>query len=388
MGSIKSRGRPLRVCYFGTYRADYSRTQILLKGLRSRPEVEVVECHVKLWNGIEDRVKQAGGGWKNPRFLLRILRTYWRLIRRHSATPEYDVMLIGYPGQFDAYLARLLTWWRRKPMVLDILMSLHLVAEERGLTRKSPLTGKLIYLLEKGGLKLPDMLISENFLYEGYYIEKFGLSRKSFRRIPHGADEEVYCPRPLELPSDIFRVSYHGTFLPSHGLDAVIGAAIVLQDDARIEFHFYGTGPEEDRIRVIAEREGLCRTVFHGFVPLDDLLDGLAISHIVCGVFGETRQSLYTIQNKVWEGLAMGRPVISGNSRVVAESVTDRAEIYLIERQDPQALAQAIMDLMANPEQRERMARQGHRRFLAGNSTAAIGRAAEQALRDLAGELS
>jgi len=55
MESHGSQGRPLRVCYFGTYRADYSRTQILLKGLRSRPDVEVVECHAKLWDGIEDR---------------------------------------------------------------------------------------------------------------------------------------------------------------------------------------------------------------------------------------------------------------------------------------------------------------------------------------------
>ena len=41
------------------------------------------------------------------------------------------------PGQFDVYLGRRFPRWRRKPMALDILMSLHLVAEERGLTKKS-----------------------------------------------------------------------------------------------------------------------------------------------------------------------------------------------------------------------------------------------------------
>ncbi len=139
--------RPLHICYFGTYRANYTRNQILLKGLEAQPNVVVHTCHATLWHSIEDRVAQASGGWRNPRFWWRVLETYWRLIRNHNRTPNYDVMLIGYPGQFDAYLARLLTWWRRKPMALDILMSLHLVAEERGLTDKNPFTGRLIFWL-------------------------------------------------------------------------------------------------------------------------------------------------------------------------------------------------------------------------------------------------
>jgi hypothetical protein len=52
----------LRVCYFGTYRANYSRNQIMIEGLR-RNGVEVVECHERLWHSLEDRVQVASGGW-------------------------------------------------------------------------------------------------------------------------------------------------------------------------------------------------------------------------------------------------------------------------------------------------------------------------------------
>lgn len=374
--------RLLRICYFGTYRANYTRSQLLLKGLRSRPDVEVIECHAQLWRGIEDRVAQASGGWTHPRFWLRVVKAYWQLLRQHHRTPEYDVMLIGYPGQFDAYLGRLLTWWRRRPMALDILMSLHLVAEERGLVARSPFTGRLIYALEKGGLRQPDMLISENSAYERYYIGTYGLDARKFRRVPHGADETMYHPRPLQPPKDCFRVTYHGGFLPSHGMDAIIGAALLLRDQPNIHFHFYGTGPEEPRIRAIAARERLGNVTFHGFVPFDALLNGLAQAHVVCGVFGETRQSHYTVQNKIWEGLALGRPVVSGDSAVVREALTDREHIYLIPRRDPRAFALAILDLLAHPEQRERMAWQGYARYLRGNATAAIGKILEAALRE------
>ncbi len=372
---------PLRVCYFGSYRAGYTRNQILLAGLAARENVQVMECHEQLWHGIEDRVSQASGGWRNPRFWGRVLGVYWRLFRAHNHMPDYDVMLIGYPGQFDSYLGRVLTWWRRRPMALDILMSLHLVAEERGLIEKSPTSGRLIFALEKGGLHLPDLLISENFAYEGYYCQQYDLRPERFERVPHGADDRVFFPRTIEPPAEPFRITYHGTFLPSHGLDAIIGAAIVLADQKEIEFHFFGTGPEKMRIVEIAKQAGLTNVRFHGYVEQEELLDSLSASHICLGVFGTTKQSNYTIQNKVWEGLALARPVISGDSPVIREALAPGEHIWLVPRDDPTALAEAILTLKAEPEQREHMARAGYEHFLAGNSIAAIGELTERALR-------
>ena len=373
----------LRVCYFGTYRANYTRNQILIAGLNTRENVELMECHATLWHGIDDRVEQASGGWRKPRFWGRVLTTYWQLFRAHNKTGAYDVMLVGYPGQFDSYLGRLLSWRRGKPMALDILMSLHLVAEERGLTRKSPFTGRLIFFLEKGGLKLPNMLISENSSYENYYIRKYHLSPEKFQRVPHGADDRIFHPRPIQPDPDSFRVTYHGTYLPSHGLDAIIGAALRLSDRDDIHFHFFGSGPEKARVQQIAAVNSLKNVTFHGFVSQDELLDNLARSQICLGVFGETKQSHYTIQNKVWEGLAMGRAVISGDSQVVRESLLDRQQIYLVERNNPQALADAIITLQLDPELREGMAQAGYERFRQGNAIHPIGEDTEKALRVL-----
>ena len=99
----------------------------MINGLR-QAGVEVVECNVKLWKGIEDRVSVASGGWANPRFIARVIKAYILLLRQYRAVGHYDVMIVGYPGQFDVYVARVLTWLRRKPLVWDILMSIYLVA--------------------------------------------------------------------------------------------------------------------------------------------------------------------------------------------------------------------------------------------------------------------
>ena len=375
--------RPLRVCFFGTYRAEYTRNQIILKGLQAQPDVVVDVCHVKLWHSIEDRVTQASGGWLRPRFWFRVLSAYARLIRTHASMPDYDVMLIGYPGQFDAYLAKVLARRRKRRMALDILMSLHLVAEERGLTTAHPTTGNLIFRLENGGLHRPDLLIAENTEYRDYIAAKYDLPLERFRLVPHGADETVFYPRPLRPPADSFRVTYHGGYLPSHGMDTILDAADRLRDVVDIHFHFYGSGPEKTRIIERAGALGLTNVTFHGFVSQDELLDSLSQSHVCLGVFGTTRQANFTIQNKVWEGLAMGRPVVTADSPTIRAALVDQREIYLVERNDPAALAAAVRRLRAEPELREAIAAAGHARFLSGNSTVAVGRLMKQALLEL-----
>ncbi len=106
----------MRVCYFGTYRAEYTRNQIMIEGLR-RTGAEIFECHERLWHGIEDRERAAKGGWLSVGFVWRVLRTYIRLLKKHRTVPEYDVLMLGYPGQLDSFIGRLLAWLRRRPMV-------------------------------------------------------------------------------------------------------------------------------------------------------------------------------------------------------------------------------------------------------------------------------
>ncbi len=347
--------RPLHVCFFGTYRANYVRNQVMIHGLRQNGVI-VNECHVPLWHSVADRVEQAGGGWKRPRFWLRVIKAYWSLLHTHIKTPPYDIMLVGYPGQFDVYLGRLLSWWRRRPMALDILMSLHLIAEERGLTKKSPFTGKLIFLLEKYGLKLPDLLIADTPEYQTYYTEKYNLTNSQFQLIPLGVDDRVYFPRPhLHPPTDYFRVLYYGTFIPLHGIETMLRAAALLQDKPHIRFDFYGDGQERPKAAQLAQELGLRNVRFCGWIEKEKLPDEIAKSHICLGVFGTTKQSRCTIQNKIWEGMMMQRPVITGDAETIREELTHKTHVYLVERNNPEALADGILDLERNHALRQKM---------------------------------
>lgn len=365
--------RGLRVCCFGTYRSEYSRNRIRTEGLR-QSGAEVVECHVPLWHGVEDRVQAASGGWLRPAFLFRAANAYLRLLRLHHRTPEYDVMLLGYPGQLDAFLARLLTWARRRPLALDVFMSTYLIAIERGLVARHPLTGRLLFWLEKLAYRLPDRLIHDTPEYVQWLCTTFGLKPERFRLVPTGADDSVF--RPAEGPSrpdGTLRVVYYGSFIANHGVGTIVEAARLLQNRSGIQFELIGDGPE----RAGAERRSrewrLSNVAFRPWMEQGALVESVGRADLCLGAFGTTPQSVMTVHNKVYEALAMRLCVVTGDSPAVRRALEHGKEIWLCDRLNPEALAAAVLTLQADPALRSAIGEQGYRAFLSRYSTRILG---------------
>jgi glycosyltransferase involved in cell wall biosynthesis len=353
----------LRVCYFGTFRDGYSRNQIMIEGLR-RNGVEVIECHARLWRGIQDRVQTASGGWWRPTFVARVVRAYGSLWRAHRKIPDYDVMVLGYPGQLDVFLARALTRLRRKPLALDVFMSLYLIASERGLTARHALTARLIYVLEKLALSWPDLLIQDTAEYVQWFEEVYGLDPARFRLVPTGADDRIFHPTEERKRNDEgFRALYYGTFIPNHGVRHIVQAARILQDTPGIHFELVGDGPTKAQAEALAQEYGLTNVTFVGWLDKGALLRKAAGADVCLGVFGTTPQSMMTVQNKIYEGLAMSKPVITGDSPTVRRDLVHGEHLYLCKRANPQSLADAVRALEAAPDLRRRLAENGHRLF-------------------------
>ena len=349
----------LKVCYFGTYRAEYSRNQIMIQALRSTG-VEVLECHERLWHGIDDRVETVRGGWLKPRFWIRVIRSYISLLRKFREIDDYDLLIVGYPGQFDIAIARILCWIHRKPLVWDIFMSIYLIALERGLDQKNHLIVNLIYLWEKIACQLPDLLIIDTFEYAKWFQEIYGIDRNRFKFIPTGADNLVFKPPLLQKQqSDHFNVVYYGTFIPNHGVGYIMEAAKILNPHNEIHFILIGDGPDRDKAIEYAEKNTLKNTTFIEWLSKESLIDQMASANISIGAFGKTPQSLMTVQNKIYEGLALRLPVITGESPAITQAFTHGENIYLCDRSNPESLAQAILHLYNDPDLRKHIAKNG-----------------------------
>jgi glycosyltransferase involved in cell wall biosynthesis len=335
----------------------------MIEGLR-RNGVEVIECHIPLWRGIKDRVEAASGGWLRLGFIFRVIRTYWNLLRAYLKVGDYDVMVLGYPGQLDVYLARVLTWLRGKPLVLDVFMSIYLIASERGLTDNHPVTARLIYWLEKIACLLPDLLIIDTAEYVQWFQETYGLDPDRFRLVPTGADDRIFHPVETEKPDDdLFRVVYYGTFIPNHGV----------KNEPDIYFELIGEGPTKAKAVALVEKYELKNVTFTGWVDKQYLPYRVARADVCLGAFGQTPQSLMTVQNKIYECMAMGKPIITGGSPAVQDVLLAGEYVLICQREIPHSLADEIVRLKALLILQERLSKRGREIYIRQFTPHALG---------------
>jgi glycosyltransferase involved in cell wall biosynthesis len=153
----------------------------------------------------------------------------------------------------------------------------------------------------------------------------------------------------------------------------MLQAAALLQGNPNLHFEFVGSGPEREHMLALAGELGLKNVDFPGFLSSEELGQKIAGADLCLGIFGSTPQSYLTIQNKIYECLALGKPLVSGTSPLVARTFVHGRDLYLCER-DPRSLAQAIATLSAAPDLRAALAQNGRSTFEASFSPAAIGR--------------
>lgn len=349
----------LRVCYFGTYRARYVRNRLMIDRLELHG-VDVVKCHVRLWYDMEDRERMMRGGWKNPKFWYRIFATYLKLLLEYLKVGHYDVMLVGYPGHFDIPIARIFSWIARKPLVWDVLMSIYLISLERNIQLDHPFMVNFLKKIEGFSLQISDYLIFDTHEYANWFVSNYRFSPDKYDLIPLGADDRLFHPSHKNKDkTQPFRCIYYGTFIPSHGLKNIIDAAALLKNHSDIHFVFVGQGPDKKMVSDFARANELNNVSFIDWMSVTELVDYLADIDVCLGTFGDTPQGIMTVQNKIYESLAMGKALITGDSPAMRDQFNHKEHVFLCKREDPQSLADAIIELKEDRELKARISNNG-----------------------------
>ena len=185
-----------------------------------------------------------------------------------------------------------------------------------------------------------------------------------FRLVPTGADDRIFTPLPQNTVKDgKFRIVYYGTFIPNHGVLYITDAARLLINEPAIEFELIGKGPELVKAQQFVVENQLTNINFIDWMEKDQLIQEISRADICLGAFGTTHQSLMTIQNKIYESLALKKALVSGDSPAIRHELTHGEHIYLCERANGRALADAIMVLWNDPSLREKIAINGYKLF-------------------------
>ena len=363
----------MKVCYWGTYDRDYSRNKILISGLRENG-VEVVECHAGIWRDTAEKMAAASSSWANFRVLYRWFFAYLDLIRRFIAIKEIDFMVVGYSGHFDVFVAKLLSTVRRVPLVFDAFLSLYdSLVIDRKVVKKGSMKCKFLYYVDKYSCKLADIVLLDTNQHIDYFVSEFGLPREKFQRILIGADEKIFYPIEKEEKNNPFTVIHFGKYIPLHGMPYIIRAAKELENQ-NIHFQLIGSGDEYGSSVKLAEELKLKNVEFIEFLDQEELRAYIHNADVCLGIFGNTDKARRVVPNKVYETMAMKKPVITGNSQAASEIMKDGENCLLCRMEDPHAIAEAILRLKTEEGLQKKIAKGGYSTFKYYCSPSALGK--------------
>ncbi|HET6370967.1 MAG TPA: glycosyltransferase family 4 protein [Nitrospiria bacterium] len=369
----------MRVCYFGTYERDYPRNRVLIRGL-VRAGIDVVECHVPLWE--KDRNKT--GKFLSPfyllRFAFRLAFAYVRLLFRYFfSTGRYDLMIVGYLGHIDIFPAFLLTRLTRRPLIFNPLLSLYdTVVGDRGMTASDSLLGRLCWWIDRRACLLSDRVILDTDAQIDYFCRTFDLPREKFSRCFVGAEETYFHPRPTPVGTHPFLVLFYGKLIPLHGIPAILDAAKMLEGEENIHFEIIGEGQLSAVVAEQRKRLGLKNASFTSWVDFGELPSIVASADVCLGIFSDGDKAARVIANKVFQALATGRAVLTRDSPAIHELFPDGDGIFLVPPGDPKAIADAILKIRDDPALARATAAKGWETYQLRASEEVIGRTAKK----------
>jgi glycosyltransferase involved in cell wall biosynthesis len=340
----------MRVCYFGAYDKNSLRNINNIKALR-KVGVDVVECY--------DRT--------SPLFL-----RYSRLIKKHKHL-NYDVMVIGWYGHSILPLARCIA---KGPIVLDAFIGLYEteVLDRKNVSSKS-WKAKLYYYLDKYHFHFADMYLSDTNCHIEYFHKEYKVKRDKFRTLYVTTDDEFYYPRKSNKDDTCFSVLFQGGFTPLHGVQYIVKAAKLLENQKDIKFELIGTGQTYESIKALCGRLKITNISFLPWMNYyTQLPNRIAAADICLGIFADNEKAKRVIPTKAVDALAMQKPLITGDSPAASEILVNMENSLLVPMANPEALADAIVTLKEDPTLRIKIAENGYRLFKEKLCTEVIGK--------------
>jgi glycosyltransferase involved in cell wall biosynthesis len=346
----------MKVLFISGREPAYMRNAVILKGLREAG-VEVIECtspSASYFHRFPDILKK---------FILN--------------REDYDVIFVGYFGQPLVPICAKLS---SKPLIFDAFLSAYdtMCFDRKKFTPNST-QGKFFYWLDKHSCELSNKVFLDTNAHIDYFVKTFGLDRNKFSRIFVGADESVFYPRKCEKNDDVFRVFYYTTFHPLHGVEYIIKAAKKLEMHDDIMFRIIGGGMEYNKIENLVRELNIKNIEFINKMPYQEFYKNLPLeiaNSDLClgGPFSNIDKGKRVISEKTFEFIAMGKPVIVGDSFGNRELFENRRNALMVEHANSDALASAILELKEDEDLRSHIADEGYRTFKDTCTSSAIGK--------------
>ncbi|PID76588.1 MAG: hypothetical protein CSB24_05850 [Deltaproteobacteria bacterium] len=236
---------------------------------------------------------------------------------------------------------------RNIPVIFDPLISAwdKAVFERKKFGVQSRQAGRLLRR-EQGLFSRADLVLADTLPHAEFYMDKLASSPNRTCVVPIGAEEQFFYPRPLPQNKKP-EVLFYGSFINLQGSEIAVQAATLLP---QIKFTLLGDGPLKEHCISLAD--GLGNVHFEDWTAYEKLPGRIADATLLLGIFGNSPKAGRVIANKVYQGLACGRAVITRKSEAFPADILQGTPkgLHLIPPADPKALAARIDKIISQDQ--------------------------------------
>ena len=276
-----------------------------------------------------------------------------------------DVVLSTSPQFFNGLAGYFVSRIKRVPWILEIrdLWPESILAV--GAIKNKKIIRALEFL-EIFAYRKSDRIVPVTNAFRQYMIDK-GIDAAKIEVIKNGVDLNTYNIQPNDINMQRtfgiegkFVASYMGTHGMAHHLETILEAAELLQDRSDIVFLLVGDGAERKKLLTLCKDKGLSNVVMIGQQPKEMMPKLWAISDVSLVLLKKLDLFKTVIPSKIFESMAMKRPVILGVEGESREIIEAAKAGLTIEPENSKELVDCVLKLADNPGLGKKLGDNGH----------------------------
>ena len=355
----------MNVLFIGHYNHEYPRNACILNGLRQNG-ITVYEIQVEL---------------SRRRRFINLMRA-WKNFCQNNVAP--DIFVIPMIDIETFPFVYILSKIYNIPLVYDAFECRYSAWVHERKNSPNSIKSRLLNIFEKLTLRLSDLVLTDTKSHSELFVQLYKIHNKKIHVIYVSLDDKLYnfSTKDSEHP---FIVQFIGYFHPLTGADTIIRAAALLADRKEIMIEMIGVkdNPQSKEIMDLAMSFQLRNIKFLQPVPYSELPTQIIRANICLGIFGDTDQGSRVFPNKGYQALAMGKPLITRESKAVNEILKPGFHVETVPPADPIALANSIIKLKNNPEYRKYLSLNAYELFKTSLTPLSLGFALGRRMKDL-----
>jgi len=252
----------------------------------------------------------------------------------------------------------------RLPCVIEVN---GLLIDEQKLIGSSKLATIITKLSEKFSYKHAKKIVAVTQGIKREIIRMYNIPDEKIVVIENGANTDLFKPidqkearKELKLDQNTNYVCFVGNLAPWQGVEYLIQAAPLILKHSNTKFLIVGDGIMKEKLIELTYKIGVAdKFIFTGEFPYEEVPKYINASDVCVAPFIKERNMKIGISPlKIYEYAACGKPIVASKIPNLEFIEMQKAGI-LVEPENPEELAKAIIKLLKDEKLREEMGRNG-----------------------------